>query len=227
MSDQGQGHERPFTLVVLISGRGSNLEAILGAIRAGELPAVVGAVISNRADAAGLEYACREGIDILALEAADYPDRQAYDRALQGLIDSFDPDLVVLAGFMRILTADLVHHYEGRLVNIHPSLLPEFRGLRTHHRALEAAVREHGASVHFVTEELDGGPVIAQARVPVLESDTADTLAERVLRQEHRLYPQTLRWLAEGRVRWDGEQVLFDGEPLRQPLQLAALAGES
>jgi phosphoribosylglycinamide formyltransferase-1 len=121
----------------------------------------------------------------------------------------------------------LVHHYEGRLVNIHPSLLPEFRGLRTHHRALEAAVREHGASVHFVTEELDGGPVIAQARVPVLESDTADTLAERVLRQEHRLYPQTLRWLAEGRVRWDGEQVLFDGEPLRQPLQLAALAGES
>jgi phosphoribosylglycinamide formyltransferase-1 len=227
MCEQEQDRERPFSLVVLISGRGSNLKAILDAIRAGELPAVVRAVISNRADAAGLEHARREGIDILALEATDYPDRHDYDRALKGLIDSFDPDLVVLAGFMRILTPGFVHHYQGRLVNIHPSLLPEFRGLRTHQRALEAAVREHGASVHFVTEELDGGPVIVQIRVPVLDSDTADTLAERVLRQEHRLYPLALRWLAQGRVCFDGEQVLFDGQPLHQPRRLAPLTEES
>ena len=210
----------PLSLVILISGRGSNLEAILKAIEAGELRAQVTAVISSNADAPGLALAQRRHIDTLALDAADYPERSDYDRALQGLIEHFDPDLVVLAGFMRILTPDFVRHFQGRIINIHPSLLPALRGLRTHQRALAAGAQEHGASVHFVTEELDGGPVIAQVRVPVLADDDAATLAARVLREEHRLYPQTLRWLAEGRIRWDDEQLLFDDQPLTRPLQL-------
>ncbi len=211
---------QPLKLVVLISGRGSNLRAILDAIRNGELPAVVEAVVSNRADAAGLAYAQQENIDTLALDADDYPDRDGYDRALQGLIDCFEPDLVVLAGFMRILTPGFVHHYQHRLINIHPSLLPAFRGLDTHRRALEAGAREHGASVHFVSEELDSGPVVLQVRVPVLADDTPATLAERVLQQEHRLYPLVIRWLAEGRIRWQDEQLLFDGRPLQQPIEI-------
>ena len=210
----------PLSLVILISGRGSNLEAILKAIEAGELRAQVTAVISSNADAPGLALAQRRHIDTLALDAADYPEHSDYDRALQGLIEHFDPDLVVLAGFMRILSPDFVRHFQGRIINIHPSLLPALRGLRTHQRALAAGAQEHGASVHFVTEELDGGPVIAQVRVPVLADDDAATLAARVLREEHRLYPQTLRWLAEGRIRWDDEQLLFDDQPLTRPLQL-------
>jgi phosphoribosylglycinamide formyltransferase-1 len=212
--------QQPLALVVLISGRGSNLKAILDAIRSGELPAVVRAVISTRSDAPGLAYAREAHIDTLALDGADYPDKNDYDRALQGLIDSFQPDLVVLAGFMRILTPAFVQHYRGRLINIHPSLLPELRGLRTHERAIESGATEHGASVHFVTEELDGGPVIVQARVPVREGDDSQQLARRVLEQEHRLYVLAIRWLAEGRARWDGHQLLFDGEPLTQPRQM-------
>ena len=217
----------PLSLVVLISGRGSNLKAILDAIEAGALPAVVTAVISTSAGAPGLEHARRHHIDTLALDAADYPERDDYDRALQGLIERFRPDLVVLAGFMRILTPGFVHHFRGRIINIHPSLLPAFRGLRTHQRALKAGAREHGASVHFVSEELDGGPVIAQVRVPVLPDDDTSSLAARVLREEHRLYPQTLRWLAEGRICWDDDQILFDGQPLGEPRQLQTqTAGE-
>jgi phosphoribosylglycinamide formyltransferase-1 len=215
-------HEQPRSLVVLISGRGSNLKAILAAVKRGDLPAVVTAVVSDKTQAAGLDYARAANIDTLALEAADYPDMEGYDRALQGLIDRFEPDLVVLAGFMRILTPAFVHHYQGRLINIHPSLLPEFRGLNTHQRAIEQGVKEHGASVHFVTEELDGGPVIVQVRVPVLPGDDAERLAARVLKQEHRLYPQAIRWLAEGRVRLNGEQLLFDQQPMQQPLQIDA-----
>jgi phosphoribosylglycinamide formyltransferase-1 len=218
MSEQTQA----LPLVVLISGRGSNLKAILDAIRQDQLPAVVTAVISDQSQAAGLDYARQENIDTLALDAADYPDRHSYDRALQGLIDKFNPGLVVLAGFMRILTPEFVHHYEGRLINIHPSLLPEFPGLNTHQRAIDEGAREHGASVHFVTEEVDGGPVIVQVRVPVLPDDDAERLAARVLKQEHRLYPQAIRWLAEGRIRLDGEQLLFDQRPLQQPLQIDA-----
>ena len=184
--------QKPLSLVVLISGRGSNLKAILDAIRHDQLPAVVTAVISDTVRAPGLEYARQENIDTLALDAADYPDRGDFDRALQGLIDRFEPGLVALAGFMRILTPAFVHHYQGRLINIHPSLLPELRGLDTHQRALDKGVREHGASVHFVTEELDGGPVIVQVRVPVLPGDDAERLAARVLKQEHRLYPQEI-----------------------------------
>ncbi len=218
MSDTAQ----PLTLVVLISGRGSNLKAILDAIKDGELPVVISAVISNRADATGLDYARQENIDTLALDADDYPDKESYDRALQGLIDCFEPGLVVLAGFMRILTPALVQHYHHKMINIHPSLLPEFRGLHTHQRALEAGVREHGASVHFVSEELDSGPAILRVRVPVLPADTAEQLAARVLQQEHRLYIQAIRWLAEGRIRWQNEQLLFDGQPLKNPIDINA-----
>ena len=214
---------KPLGLVVLISGRGSNLKAILDACERGTLPAIVRAVISSRADAPGLEFARRANIDTLALDGADYPDRQAYDRALQGLIDRFEPGLVVLAGFMRILTPAFVQHYRNRLINIHPSLLPALRGLDTHQRAIDAGIREHGASVHFVTEELDGGPVIVRVRVPVLPGDDAAQLASRVLSQEHRLYVQAIRWLAEGRIRWDG-QLLFDGQPLTQPPEINAEA---
>ena len=207
----------PLKLVVLISGRGSNLKAILEAIDAGKLPAVVSAVITNRVDAPGLAYASERAIDTLVLDAADYPDRDAYDHALQGMIDLFNPGLVVLAGFMRILSSAFVHHYTGRLINIHPSLLPEFRGLNTHQRAIEAGAEEHGASVHFVTEELDGGPVIAQVRVPVLPGDDADTLAQRVLEQEHRLYVTVIQWIAEGRVTLEDDGVHFDGDVLKAP----------
>jgi phosphoribosylglycinamide formyltransferase-1 len=214
--------DKPLSLVVLISGRGSNLKAILDAIRSGAIPATVKAVISSRVDADGLQIARRHNIDTLALDPADYPVREDYDRALQGLIDRFEPDLVLLAGFMRILSPAFVQHYRGRMINIHPSLLPALRGLDTHRRALEAGLSEHGASVHFVTEELDGGPVIIQARVPVLAGDTPATLAARVLTEEHRLYVQALRLLAEKRLHWDGKQLLYDQQPLRHPLQLDA-----
>jgi len=212
----------PLKLVVLISGRGSNLKAILEAIDRGELPAVVSAVISDRVDAVGLECARVRAIDTLALDAADYPDRKAFDKALQGLVDLFHPGLVVLAGFMRLLTDDLVNHHSGRMVNIHPSLLPAFKGLNTHARALaafrEGTVKEHGASVHFVTTELDGGPVIIQARVPIKPDDTPETLAARVLKREHQIYPLAIRWFAEGRLRLQGNRVWLDEQALDEPV---------
>ncbi|HHJ14752.1 MAG TPA: phosphoribosylglycinamide formyltransferase [Gammaproteobacteria bacterium] len=222
MAETGVPPATPLRLVVLISGRGSNLAAILNAIETGTLPAQVVAVVSNRADAAGLEHAREKYIDTLALDAADYPDRDSYDRALAGLIDRFEPDLVVLAGFMRILTPGFVRHYAGRLINIHPSLLPHFRGLHTHQRVLEAGHEEHGASVHFVTEELDGGPVIAQVRVPVRPGDDPESLAARVLAQEHRLYTRVIRWIAQGRVALRDDGLYFDGQKISQPRQLEA-----
>jgi len=212
----------PVKLVVLISGRGSNLQAILDAIDAGKLSAVVSAVISDHADAPGLVYARERAVDTLVLDAADYPDREAYDNALQGMVDLFHPGLVVLAGFMRILSPAFVNHYTGRLINIHPSLLPEFRGLNTHQRAIEAGADEHGASVHFVTEELDGGPLIAQVRVPVKVGDSAETLSQRVLEQEHRLYVSVIQWIAEGRVTLEDDGPHFDGKALKTPKQLEA-----
>lgn len=209
-------------LVVLISGRGSNLQAILDGARSGELPATIGAVISNRPGAYGLERARQAGVDALTLDHKPFPDRTSFEAALQDLIDSYHPDLVILAGFMRMLTADFVAHYRGRLFNIHPSLLPKFRGLHTHERALAAGEKEHGASVHFVIAELDSGPVIIQAQVPVLPGDDPDTLAARVLEQEHRIYPLAIRWFAEGRVQMgDDKTVLFDGQPLASPRLLA------
>lgn len=204
----------PLPLVVLISGGGSNLQTLIDAQAQG-LPIQLRAVISNRADALGLERARRHGIAAEVLNHRDYPDRDAFDADLAVLIDRYDPGLVVLAGFMRILTPGFVARYQGRMMNIHPSLLPKFRGLHTHERALEAGEREHGASVHFVTAELDGGPVIVQARVPVLADDDVESLAARVLEQEHRIYPAAVRWFAEGRLRLgeDGRPEL-DGQSL-------------
>ncbi len=199
-------------LVVLISGRGSNLQAIIDGARHG-LPVDLRAVISNRPDAAGLAKGREQGIEARVLDHTEFASREEYDDALQALIDSYEPALVVLAGFMRILTPAFVNHYQGRMLNIHPSLLPAFPGLDTHERALEAGVREHGASVHFVTEEVDGGPIIIQAKVPVLPDDTSEALAARVLEQEHRIYPQAIRWFAEGRLRLQGNAVLLDGRP--------------
>jgi phosphoribosylglycinamide formyltransferase-1 len=207
-------------LVVLISGRGSNLQAVLDGAQRGELPVDICAVISNRPGAYGLERARQYGAKALSLDHKAYPDRVSFETALRQLIDAHRPDLVVLAGFMRVLNADFVNHYRGRMLNIHPSLLPKFRGLHTHERAIAAGEAEHGASVHFVIPELDSGPVILQARVPVFPGDDPASLAARVLEQEHRIYPLAIRWFAEGRVRLQGEQVLFDGQPLTRPRRL-------
>ena len=211
---------RKIRLVVLISGRGSNLQAILDQAASGELPVEVAAVISNRPGAHGLERARRAGVPALELDHKNFADRPEFEAALIDLIDRHRPDLVALAGFMRVLTAGFTEHYRGRLLNIHPSLLPKFRGLHTHERAIAAGETEHGASIHFVTAELDGGPVIVRARVPVPPGDHADTLAARVLEQEHRLYPLAIRWFAEGRVRLEGERVFFEDAPLAEPLWL-------
>lgn len=208
---------RPVRVVVLISGGGTNLQALIDAAQT-DLPVEISAVISNRAEAFGLERARRAGIATGVIDHTAYPDRKAFDAALTERIDAFQPALVVLAGFMRILTDQFVRHYRGRLLNIHPSLLPKFRGLHTHQRALDDGECEHGASVHFVTEELDGGPVIIQARVPVLSSDDADTLATRVLEQEHQIYPLVVRWFAKGRLGLRSGRVELDGQPLDRPV---------
>lgn len=208
-------------VVVLISGRGSNLQSIMDAVERGSLPVEIRAVISNRPDADGLRQAALSGIRTLVIDHACYNSREAFDRALRSTIDTFEPALVILAGFMRILTPDFVRHYHGRMLNIHPSLLPDFPGLDTHARALKAGHDRHGASVHFVTEETDGGPVIAQVRVPVLKDDDAATLADRVLAGEHRLYPLVIGWFAEGRVSMQNDQLLFDGRPLQSPQRFA------
>ncbi len=200
-------------VVVLISGRGSNLKALLDAAAAG-LPAEVRCVISNRPGAGGLAHAAAAGVPTEVVDHTRFVSREAFDAALTEAIDRYSPGLVVLAGFMRVLGPELVRHYRGRLINIHPALLPAFPGLDTHRRAIEAGVAEHGASVHFVTEEVDAGPVILQARVPVLPGDTPEVLAARVLEQEHRIYPQAVRWIAEGRVRLEGNRVLLDGRPV-------------
>lgn len=184
------------SIVILISGSGSNLQAIIDA----DLPVTIRAVISNRADAYGLTRAEAAGIPTAVLNHKSFPDRETYDAALQSLIDSYNPGLLVLAGFMRILSDGFVRHYEGRMINIHPSLLPKYRGLHTHARAIEAGDKEAGCSVHFVTPELDAGPIIIQAHVPILEDDTPEILAARVLEQEHRIYPEAIRRFAEGEL---------------------------
>ncbi|MES2296925.1 MAG: phosphoribosylglycinamide formyltransferase [Pseudomonadota bacterium] len=187
-------------IVILISGRGSNMEALVRAAQAERWPARVAAVISNRADAGGLAFAAAHGIPTAVVPNKDYASRELFDAALQAAIDAFAPDLVVLAGFMRILTPPFVAHYAGRMLNIHPSLLPAFPGLDTHQQALDAGVAEHGATVHFVTAELDHGPIVEQARVAVVPGDTAATLAARVLAQEHQLYPRAIRLFVEERL---------------------------
>lgn len=207
-----------FPVVVLISGSGSNLQAFIDNAQAGKLPVSIRAVISNRPDAYGLERARKANIPVAVLDHNDFPDRESFDQALAELIDSYAPRLVILAGFMRILSPDFVTHYTGHMLNIHPSLLPEYRGLHTHARVLAANEKEHGASVQFVTPELDAGPVIIQARVPVSDDDTEETLAQRVLEQEHRIYSQAVHWFAEGRIRLEDHQVVFDNTALTKPL---------
>jgi len=187
-------------LVILISGRGSNMQALAQACRNEGWPAEVAAVIASKPEAAGLEWASHQGIPTAALYHKDYASREAFDAALAAEIDRYEPDYVILAGFMRVLTPGFVNHYAGRLVNIHPSLLPAFPGLHTHAQALATGVRVHGCTVHFVTPVLDHGPIIAQGCVPVLAGDTPESLAERVLAVEHRAFPAAVRWLAEGRV---------------------------
>lgn len=182
-------------VVILISGRGSNMISIVEAMQDGSLPITVAAVISNRPDAAGLEYAKQLNIATAVIDHKDFKTRESFDQVLAQKIDSYTPDLVVLAGFMRILTTEFVEQFAGKLINIHPSLLPKFKGLDTHQRAIDAGEKEHGASVHFVTPELDDGPVVIQASVAVLKNDTAKTLAAKVLEQEHKLYPEAIRKL--------------------------------
>lgn len=200
-------------IAVLISGSGSNLQALLDQLPRDRCQLV--AVLSNRAEALGLQRAADADIATRVLDHREFASREDYDQALIAAIDAFQVDLVVLAGFMRILTPGFVRHYHGRLLNIHPSLLPLYKGLHTHRRALDAGDHEHGASVHFVSEELDGGPVILQARVPVLADDDEQRLAQRVLQQEHIIYPLAVRWFAEGRLRIDNAgRACLDGEPI-------------
>lgn len=198
-------------IVILISGRGSNMQAIVRAARSEQWQCSIAAVISNRPDAEGLAFAAEHGIPTAVVPSKDFRAREEFDAALQLAIDMHRPDLVVLAGFMRILTPAFVEHYAGRLLNIHPSLLPSFTGLATHRQALAAGVKVHGATVHFVTAELDHGPIVAQAAIPVLADDTEATLSERVLAQEHIIYPRAVRWFVEGRLSIDNGVVRVAG----------------
>lgn len=201
-------------IVVLISGSGTNLQAIIDACTHSNYPAKVVGVISNKADAYGLTRAEDAGIQAISVSHTEFDSREAYDQALINKIDSFDADLIVLAGFMRILTPAFVQHFQGKLLNIHPSLLPKYQGLNTHQRALDAGDKEHGVSVHFVTEELDGGPVILQAKVPVFDGDNVDDLSARVHDQEHRIYPLVVKWFAEKRLTMQGDVAVLDNNVL-------------
>ena len=199
-------------VVVLLSGTGGNLQAMIDSFKGGDHPARIRAVISNRADAFGLQRARDAGIDTSVLDHKDYDGREAFDAALIEVIDTYQPKLVVLAGFMRILTAGFVRHYQGRLLNIHPSLLPLYKGLHTHQRVLDAGDAEHGCTVHFVTEELDGGPLVVQSVISVEPGDTPGSLAQRVHVQEHHIYPLAIRWFAEGRLSLGAKGALLDGQ---------------
>lgn len=213
----------PFKVAVLASGRGSNLAALIAARDAGMLPVEFVLVGSDKASAGALRLAEAAGIPTLALNPKDYPDRPSFDRALFARVAASGAELLVLAGFMRVIDAAVVTEWEGRAINIHPSLLPKYPGLHTHRRCLEAGDAEHGASVHYVTAELDGGPVVAQARIPVGPGDTETSLAERLLTEEHRLLSAVVGAIARGRLRWNGE-AMFDGRPLTTPLTLAQLS---
>ncbi|MEH6687580.1 MAG: phosphoribosylglycinamide formyltransferase [Halopseudomonas sabulinigri] len=201
-------------IVVLISGSGTNLQALIDDLAGqGSLASIVG-VIANKADAYGLQRAANAGIATRTLSHRDFVDRAAFDQALQREIDAFNPDLILLAGFMRILTADFVKHYRGRLLNIHPSLLPKHKGLQTHQRALDEGDLEHGATVHFVTEELDGGPLILQSRIKIIQGDDAASLATQVQQQEYLLFPLVVRWFAADRLHLNHDRACLDGGPI-------------
>jgi phosphoribosylglycinamide formyltransferase-1 len=211
-------------LVVLISGRGRNLQALIEAQRDGRIPAQFAAVISNRADAAGLEHARAAGIAVEVLPHAGFKDRAAFDTALAALLRRFQPDVIALAGFMRILTDDFVREFEGRMLNIHPSLLPKYAGLDTHRRALEAGDAEHGATVHFVTPTLDSGPAVIQGRLSVAADDDADRVAERVMQQiELKIYPQAVAWMARGELELKDGAAWLHGRRLEHPATLDEL----
>lgn len=208
-------------ILVLASGSGTNLQTLIDVTSARDFPGRIVAVGCNRPQAFALERAALAGIETFTVDHTQYDSREAFDGMLRAEIDRYAPDLIVLAGFMRILTTEFVRAFHGIMLNIHPSLLPKYPGLNTHQRALEAGDVLHGVSIHFVTEDLDGGPVVAQAEVRVQAGDTAQTLAERVQAREHTLYPIVVRWFCEGRLQLEGEQVLFDGEPLAQPFYLS------
>jgi phosphoribosylglycinamide formyltransferase 1 len=203
---------KPVNLVVLISGGGSNLQALIDKIHLAGV-ANIATVISNKADAGGLQRATKANIETQTIQHQDFKDRNAFDQQLVREIDKFDPDYVLLAGFMRILSEEFIIHYKNRILNIHPSLLPKHKGLHTHQQAIKAGDKEHGATVHLVVPELDSGTIIAQAKVPVLADDDTDKLAARVLEKEHKLYPEVVRWLANGWVRFsEGGSVIFERE---------------
>jgi phosphoribosylglycinamide formyltransferase 1 len=204
----------PIKLVVLISGGGTNLQALIDGQQRAELPIAIVGVISNRPDVKGLTRAAAANIPTQVVDHQHFTNREEFEQALVAAIDFYQPDLIVLAGFMRILSPTFTQRYLGRMFNIHPSLLPKYPGLHTHERALAAGDTEHGATVHFVTAELDGGPIIIQTKVPVLSTDTPASLAARVLEQEHRIYPQAIRWFAEGRLRLVGSDCTLDGKLL-------------
>ena len=208
-----------FKLVVLLSGKGSNLQAIIDQIDAGKINAEIAAVISNRADAYGLKRAENAAIDNIVLDHSHFLDRESFDQSLAQIINSYSPDLVVLAGFMRILSDSFVEQFEGKLVNIHPSLLPKYKGLNTHKRALESGDKEHGASVHYVIPELDSGAVIVQGIVSVKDDDTEATLADRVHQIEHLIYPEAINYLAEKKLEYKKGQVFFNNQLLKEPIR--------
>lgn len=214
-----ESHASPLPVVILISGTGSNMLRLAELAQQGELPIEIKAVISDR-DAKGLHTAATLGIATEVLSPKQFSDRLAFDKALAERVASYQPQLVVLAGFMRILSSQFIRSFADRILNIHPSLLPKYRGLHTHQRALDAGDTEHGASVHFVTEELDGGPIIIQARLPILADDTAQTLAGRVLQQEHRIFPEAVRLFASGRLKSTHGKAWLDDQELAQPLQV-------
>lgn len=210
--------KKKISLVVLISGGGSNLQAIIDAIKNQQLDAEIKTVISNNVTAGGLDRAALADIDSHVVDHKQFPDRQTFDRALINIIDPLKPDLIVLAGFMRILSDDFIDHYQDRLLNIHPSLLPKYKGLNTHQLAIDNHDAKHGASVHYVSHELDSGPVVIQAEVPVLNGDDKNTLASRVLEQEHKIYPMVIQMVADDRLSFDGKQLSLDEKPLSKPL---------
>ncbi|MET0408380.1 MAG: phosphoribosylglycinamide formyltransferase [Hyphomicrobium sp.] len=197
---------------ILISGRGSNMRSLVEAARAPDYPATIALVISNRPEAAGAVWAVEQGLPTVIIDHKSYGSRGEFERALQSALDTHAIELVALAGFMRLMTPEFVGHWQDRMINIHPSLLPSFKGLHTHERAIEAGVKIAGCTVHFVRAEMDDGPIIAQAAVPVLEGDTAETLAARILKLEHRVYPAALRLVAAGTARLEGEKVVISSQ---------------
>jgi phosphoribosylglycinamide formyltransferase-1 len=213
-------------IVILISGRGSNMRSLIERSQAADAAYSVVSVLSDRADAGGLEIARHLGVEARAVPRATGSERADYDRTLAAAITKYSPALIVLAGFMRILGAEFVERFAGRILNIHPSLLPKYSGLHTHRRALEAGEAEHGVTVHFVTEQLDGGPPVLQARVAILPGDTETTLSQRVLIQEHIIYPLAVNWFCQGRLRCEAGKALLDGRPLNEPVQIGDASPE-